>query len=296
MFSVECFLAWRLFTGESPSSLFDLWDHFLKQVLPKELIVPIFTESHPNKFLREAILRLEMGASVRRFPVSPANIWRREGCHWKWIKNWQRWMESKSWKKNKEYRFSFNASYLVKKKWKKKAALEFFLYLLRVKIRWEKLAGAPRIGPLQWSLPPSWISGNTTKTNWEKKFTTVSWKGGSVCAFASLCRSIVNKQTLIMFSQRTSKSLSFKPKDLLLVNDQCSYMCKHLFYLWWVLALLACYLILTRRIQLDSCLYSLLSQLRQVRHLKKILFLKIVANHRKGQGHTKLGANTFLEN
>ena len=150
--------------------------------------------------------------------------------------------------------------------------------------------------------PPLLDLGEYNKDKLRKEIYNSLLKGGSVCAFASLCRSIVNKQTLIMFSQRTSKSLSFKPKDLLLVNDQCSYMCKHLFYLWGgpvrltVLALLVCYLILTRRIQLDSCLYSLLSQLRQVRHLKKILFLKIVANHRKGQGHTKLGANTFLEN
>ena len=38
------FRARRLFTGWSPWSLFDLRRHFLKQVLPLELIVPILTE------------------------------------------------------------------------------------------------------------------------------------------------------------------------------------------------------------------------------------------------------------
>ena len=104
-----------------------------------------------------------------------------------------------------------------------------------------------------------------------------------------------------MFSQRTSKSLSFKPKDLLLVNDQCSYMCKHLFYLWGgpvrltVLALLVCYLILTRRIQLDSCLYSLLSQLRQVRHLKIFCFWESSQITAKAKDTQNWGQTHFLK-
>ena len=45
------FRARRLFTGWSPWSLFDLRRHFLKQVLPLELIVPILTA--PSQLMLE---------------------------------------------------------------------------------------------------------------------------------------------------------------------------------------------------------------------------------------------------
>ena len=119
--------------------------------------------------------------------------------------------------------FFFQCLVFSKKKNGRRKLLWNFLFIsITSKNKMRKAGRGSPNWPASMIPPPLLDLGEYNKDKLRKEIYNSLLKGGSVCAFASLCRSIVNKQTLIMFSQQISKSLSLKQKYLLLVNEQCS--------------------------------------------------------------------------